>query len=177
MNEIAQFTALRTWLLDITQLTEIIRAHPDAPRPQGRYGVLNLISAERVNWHSDLITQEAAEPETDGFPFEQIPVETWQNTWSFHIYGPDGIAAASRITSAARSDAALLQLHPLVLHRTSLIRRLPEIVGTTWEDRIQVDLFVHYRVEHAFGVDIVESASAEFSDPPKDFGTASVEIE
>ena len=174
MTELQQFTALRTWLLDITGLPEIIRAHPDAPRPQGNYGMLNFLGADRVNWPDDIQTVEIEDPETDGFPFEQIPIETFEASWSFHVYGPGQLTAISRVKSAERSDAALLQLHPLVLHRTSRSNSVPDIVGTTWEDRLVMTLFVHYRVEHAFGADVAESLEAQVTNEAgKPFGTAS----
>jgi hypothetical protein len=162
VNEIDQFTALRTWLLNITGLPEIIRAHPDAPRPQGAYGLLNLTRAERINWPDDLTVEEDDEAGSDDFPAIETPVETWESSWSFNAYGPGGVEALARTTSAVRSAAALLQLHPLVLHRTSGIRRLPELIETVWEDRAQVDLFVHYRVRHGFGADLSDAIEPVF---------------
>lgn len=171
MTEAAQFQALRTWLLAITGLPEIIIAHPNAPRPAKPYGMLNLIRAERINWPDDIEYEDIPNP-GEGFPAKQIPVEEWEWTWSFNLYGPEGTAYAARVTSASKSDAALLSLHPLSLHRTSGIRRIPELLNeTTWEDRAQVDLFVRGILRHGFDTDVIESATVEF-----DAGTAAASI-
>ena len=171
MNELAQFAALRLWLITITGLATIIRAHPNAPRPAKPYGMLNLINAQRVNWPSDTEYADIPNP-GEGAPARQISVEEWEWTWSFHVYGDEGTGYAARITSASKSDAALLSLHPLSLHRTSGIRRIPELLNeTTWEDRIQVDLFVHGIVRHGFETDIVEAVTIGF---PDDDASASI---
>jgi hypothetical protein len=164
MTELEQFAALRLWLLGFTGLPEIIRAHPDGPRPRGVYGMLNLIRLERVNWPDDIEYEDAADPGSDDLPMLQVPVETWEAVWSFNIYGPNGAAILARTASAARSSAALLQLAPMVLHRTSGVRRLPELVENAWEDRSQADLFVHYRTRHGFGADEAEAATFATAD-------------
>ncbi len=177
MTELQQFAALRTWLIAVTGLATIIRANPNAPRPAKPYASLNLIRAERINWPDAYEYAEIEEP-GDGFPAKQIPVEEWEFVWSMNLYGDEGTGYAARITSASKSDAALLTLHPLSLHRTSGIRDLPELLNeTTWEERIQVDLFVRGVVRHAFDLDIIEQASADFTEEDDTFiGTASATI-
>jgi hypothetical protein len=179
MTELEQFTTLRTWILAITDLPEIIRAHPDAPRPSGVYGVLNLVNANRINWPDDYdyaqLDGSTVVDTGDDYPTEQIPVEQWEYQWSFHLYGPGGADQAARLISAARSDAALLRLHPLTLHRTSMVRRVPELIENVWEERAQIDLFVHARVRHGFKSDRVDTArvSAQ-NDDGGTFGPSSV---
>lgn len=171
MNKADQFQALRTWLIPITGIAEIIPANPNAPRPPRPYAMLNRIRSERINWPDDIEYEDIPNP-GDGAPARQIPVEEWEWTWSFHIYADDGEGRAARITSASKSDAALLNLHPLSLHRTSGIRDIPELLNeTTWEDRIQVDLFVRGIVRHGFDTDLVEAVTVEFPD-----GNASASI-
>jgi hypothetical protein len=177
VNELQQFAALRTWLISITGLATIIRANPNAPRPAKPYGMLNLIRAERINWPDDIEYADIPTP-GDGAPARQIPVEEWEWTWSFHVYGNEGTGYAARITSASKSDAALLTLHPLTLNRTSGIRRIPELLNeTTWEDRIQVDLFVRGIVRHGFDLDIIEQASVDYVEADDTIiGTATASI-
>lgn len=177
MNKAQQFQALRAWLIPITGIAQIILANPNAPRPARPYAMLNRIRSERINWPDDLEYADIPNP-GEGAPARQIPVEEWEWTWSFHIYADDGEGRAARITSASKSDAALLTLHPLSLHRTSGIRDLPELLNeTTWEERTQVDLFVRGVVRHAFDLDIIEQASADFTEEDDTFiGTASATI-
>lgn len=155
MTELEQFAALRTWLLAVTGLPEIIRAHPSGARPAGVYGMLNLIRAERVNWPDDLEYEAGG----GGQSFDEVPVETWAWTWSFHAYGAGGADPMSRVTSAAKSSGALLSLWPLTLHETSAIRRLPELINEVWEERAQMDLTVHGLVRHGFPVDVAEGVT------------------
>jgi hypothetical protein len=164
MTEAEQFQALRTWLLAITGLPNIIRAHPNAPRPAKPYAMANLIRSERINWPSNLEYEDIEDP-GEGAPAKQVTVETWEFVWSLHLYGDEGTGYAARITSASKSDAALLSLHPLTLHRTSGIRRIPELLNETlWEDRAQLDLFVRGIVRHGFDTDLVEAVTVEFPD-------------
>ena len=151
MNSAAQFEALRAWLLPITGLPAIIRAHPNAPRPQGRYGVLNLLSDERINWPHDITYAEDTAGAT------QIMHETREAAWSLNAYGEPASDALRGVQSASMSSASLLDLFPLVLNRTSQVRRLPELVGNRWEDRAQIDLFVRYQFRPEFAVDVVET--------------------
>ena len=159
------YNTLQPWLRQITGLNTIILSHPDAPRPQGVYGMLNLTRMERINWPDDLVYEEAEEGTgTDGFPALEIPVETWEASWSFNVYGPGGADILSRVTSAGKSPAAQLQLHPVVLHRTSGVRRIPEQVESVWEDRAQIDLFIHYRMRQPFGADLAEQHTVQFAE-------------
>lgn len=163
MTELEQFAALRTWLIGETGLATIIRANPNAPRPGRPYGVLNLIRSERVNWPDD-IEYEPRDLDTgeDGEPADEVPVETWEFTWSLSVYGEHAEGYARRTTSASKSGSALARLAPLTLRRTSGIRRIPELLNeTTWEDRAQIDLFVHGLVRHGFAADLIESGTAD----------------
>lgn len=177
MNKAQQFQALRAWLIPITGIAQIILANPNAPRPPRPYAMLNRIRSERINWPRDIEYEDIENP-GEGAPARQIPVEEWEWTWSFHIYADDGEGRAARITSASKSDAALLSLHPLSLHRTSGIRDIPELLNeTTWEDRVQVDLFLRGIVRSGFDLDIIEQTSAEFIEADgTTVGTASASI-
>jgi hypothetical protein len=171
VNELAQFAALRLWLISITGLATIIRAHPNAPRPAKPYGLLNRIRSDRVNWPDDA-RMELVENPGEGFPAKQVLEETWEFVWSFNSYGAEPSGPLERVKSASKSDAALLSLHPLTLHATSGVRNIPELLNeTTWEPRAQMDLTIHAKVYPAFDTDLVESVTVEFPD-----GTASASI-
>jgi hypothetical protein len=164
MNELQQFTALRTWLLAITGLPNIIRAHPNAPRPAKPYGLLNRIRSDRVNWPDDVRTELVDNP-GEGFPAKQVLEETWEVVWSFHSYGDEPSGPLERVKSASKSDAALLSLHPMTLHATSGVRNIPELLNETeWEPRAQMDLTIHAKAYPAFDTDLVEAVTVEFPD-------------
>lgn len=163
MTELQQFAALRTWLLAVTGLPEIIRAHPSGARPAGVYGMLNLIRSERVNWPDDFEYEAVADPGDDE-PFEEVPVEEWAFTWSFNAYGTGCADALAKVISTTQSSAALLPLRPLTLHETSAIRRLPELINERWEERAQMDLTVHAVIRHRFPVDVAEGVTVTIGD-------------
>lgn len=161
MTELQQFAALRTWLLAITSLPEIIRAHPSGARPADAYGMLNLIRSERVNWPDDFEYEARA---GDDEPFDEVPVEEWAFTWSLNAYGAGCADALARVVSTTQSAAALAPLRPLTLHETSAIRRLPELIEERWEERVQMDLTVHAVIRHRFPVDVAQGVTFNVED-------------
>lgn len=178
MTETELFNLVQAWVKGVTRLPKVIRAFPTTPRPEGSYGTLNLIRAERINWPDDIEYRDVPNPAPTAEPCEQVPVEEWEWVWSFNVFAKGAtIDFAARLVSAAQSSAALLSLHPLTLNRASTIRRIPEQINGVWEDRCQLDLFIRGVVRHAFPVDIIEEASAEFEDHDgTSFGTAKASI-
>lgn len=163
MTEVEQFNLLRTWLIRVTGLPEILRTHPDGgPRVFGEYGTLNLLRSQRINNPDDLEYEDAVEPGA-GEPVNEIPVQEWSWGWSLNVYGAGCADRMMWIPVAMKSPAALLRLHPLTLHDTSMIRRLPQQVNNVWEDRAQMDLDVRGIVRIGFGADLVETVPVVLS--------------
>lgn len=175
MTEAAQFAALRTWLIAVTGLPEIIHGHPGGHRPSGVYATLRRIRSAPVNWPEDY-DYEARDLDTgeDAEPFDQVPVETWAWTWSLNLYGAGAADLAARITSASRTDGALVALDPLTIAATSAVRDLPELIGERWEPRSQMDITVHGDVRHGFAVDVIGDVTVDFTTGiDEDVGSAS----
>lgn len=149
----------------MTGFPEIVRAHPDnGQRFPGEYGLLNLLRAQRVNNPDDLEYEDVDPFDPGAEPALETPVQEWSWGWSFNGYGKTAADRLSRVVSATKSPAALLRLHPLTLHDTSMVRRLPQQVNNVWEDRAQMDLDVRGIVRTGFPVDLVEEAPVRLDD-------------
>lgn len=157
-TEAEQYNTLRTWLMALTGLPEIILANPNAPRPQGSYGMLNLIRMTRINW-PDAYEYEVDEEGSTAETIFQTPIEHWRCTWSFNVYAPNAASIASLVKTADGSHAALRTLEPYTIFSTSDIRRLPELIQQTWEDRAQIDIELDAKLKRRFEIDVVETVT------------------
>lgn len=166
MTEAELFDLLRPWVLAATGLPECIRDHPGAPRPAGAYAMLNVISSRSAHpplWEEFLATD--ADPE-DGAPFLSRPVTEWERTVSVNICGTDAFDRMERLRAWTETAAGLMPLSPVTIARVSDVRRLPELIGSVWEGRAQMDIDVRGVSGIGIGsdapVDVAETARVDF---------------
>lgn len=167
MTEADLFDLLRPWVLAATGLPECIRDHPGAPRPAGAYAMLNLISSRSA--HPPLreeLVATGADPE-DGAPFLSRPVTEWERTVSVNIYGTDAFDRMERLRAWTETAAGLMLLGPATISRVSDVRRLPELVGSVWEGRAQMDIDIRGVTAIGTGapVDVAERVIVEIGAP------------
>lgn len=165
MDEDALYNKVIAWTKHRSGLPIVIRDRQGAPRPASPYGMVNLISSGRVNLPQDL--EYAANPApgagTTAEPFLQIPVIEWESVFSFNVYGPGASDYARRVDTAGSILAGGESLLPLTLFRTSTIRRIPEQINGTWENRVQMDLVMRHMERDGVPVDIVEQAVVDIT--------------
>lgn len=163
MTEIELYNHVQAWVKRFSKLPKVIRDHPGKVRPDGPYGMLNLIRSERV--HEPVTIEYEAIPDAAAEPFEQIPVTEWEWVFSFNVYASGATDYARRVETAGSVQAGLETLLPLTLHTTSAIRRIPELIEGKWEDRVQMDLTIRGMAHDGIPVDVVEQASIQFWAP------------
>lgn len=168
MSEDDLYSRLIGWLRLRSGLSVIIRDRLGQPRPSGVYGMVNLIRGEALNGPSEieytdnpLFTPLALS--TSPEPHFQVPVVAWEWTFSFNVYAPSAVDYIRKVANAAMINIGLEPLLPLTVNRVSAIRRIPELINQVWEDRCQIDLFIHGLARDGVSVDVIETVDPAWS--------------
>lgn len=155
---------VRNWAVAVLGVNTIF-AHPNAPRPPKPYCMLNLISGECVRETGPVVYEEVQDEDTGTGGEERIVerrASDWEWTFSVHLYGDSAMDMARTLTSSLGVLTVVQDhLHPLavrapVFGRRTLIRRVPELVNETWENRANFDLTVAGIVLDGFLIDVIE---------------------
>lgn len=158
MTEDELYSHLIAWLRHRSGLQTIIRDHIGKPRPSGEYGMVNLIRSRKL--HDLPSNHEYINiPTSVDEPVIQIPVMDWEWAFSFNVYATGATDFARKIITAGSTQAGMESLGPLSLNRVSEMRRIPELVGGVWEDRAQLDLFIHGRARDGLPIYVIEKAT------------------
>lgn len=161
-------TALVNWLVSITGHVVIIDRQ-SGPRPVQPYIMVNLTGTVAIRSHEQQVIftpsredEPLPEEDTAGDPiYPPITATPLMDVeWRFSIFA-FGTDCPSDLLRPIRSAAKLLQvmepIYPgVVLHELSQIRSVPEWVNTAWEERAQMDLFLHGVTRDGFVVDVID---------------------
>lgn len=187
MFEQTQFDRLRAWIMAATELSDVIIAHPSAPRPQTDYAVLNLRRSDRIGRPAETLWEANAAHTgvTDlvNAPLWEFVNQEYEFTWSMHIYAKDPINVANRLIPWFHSGAGREMVAPLNLFKLGDPIRVPELINQNWQDRATLDLRVRAYV--CTGTTIYDSQQVLLGRVPTDMAeiaklmmnTRSVDIE
>ena len=134
------YDKLHSWAKTFSNV-QFIRDHQNGPRPQDKYGVLNLISAQHV---SDVACGVYEEIDDEGtVRWVEYKGQEWEWMFSFQLFGKNTLDLCRQLLNSLENHTVLLDyLHPLKIRQKSLIRRLPVLVEEVFEERSQFDLTV-----------------------------------
>jgi hypothetical protein len=156
------------WLASVTGLT-FIQGYQSGDRPALPYGVVYLdmsmpLTANAANAEYGIVDLPETESDDD---VVEAGVTAWEWRLSINIYGADAAATLRKITMSRRIRSLHDLFRPYVIHRFSAIRNLPEEIDTGWEERSQMDIFVHGYAKDYAHVYVIEEApldAAQFPD-------------
>lgn len=163
-SESAVTQRLRRWIMAMAEYDDdhVIIAYPGAPRPEGHYAMLNLISGGRQREMGEVIYEEVVVGEEPRILERRA--EDWEWTFSLNLYAPDAFDKARVLVNSIQTGTVHIDhLHPTVVKGASLIRRVPEMVQQTWEGRAQFDVTVAGTVLDGFLIDVVEQGGILFA--------------
>jgi hypothetical protein len=162
--EEAMFSRLRAFFRAAYEL-EIISAYPNAPRPVGPYGMLNLINMKHIRDTGCRVYEEIEDSDSD---YGQGPVverrgQEWDWTWSVNVYARQA-ADIARVWSTACVGypwqyLQTTHLAPLAVRSVSVLRILPTMVEAEFERRAGFDLTVHGIALDGFLMQVIERGS------------------
>lgn len=165
MTEDDLYNKVIAWTKHRSGLPIVIRDRQGAPRPTPPYGMVNLISFDAIGLPHELeyAVNPAPGAGTTAEPFLQIPVIEWESVFSFNVYGPGASDYASKVKTAGSILAGGEDLLPLTLFRTSIIRRIPELINQVRENRVQMDLVMRHMARDGVPVDVAEQAEVDLT--------------
>jgi len=147
-------TTVRTWLTTAlgVGVTDVDYGYQDAPELATPYAQIRTIALASmgqadVDMHPDALGDRN--------------VRQWYRaTLSCHFHGATALTLASDAHAALSTEdiKALFVAAGYGVLGTTGLTRLPEIVGTKWEDRWQFDLFLHVEAEESENVGWIEKA-------------------
>lgn len=160
-----QFNAMRTWLIHEAGLPEVILAHDGAMSPNETYASLNMLGAARIGRGLErrLVLDENGEDNSEEYPADEVVTEEWAYQWSLNIYGQGAAFIARRVKSLSETNAALDRALPITPCNFSDIRRIPERVNETWQDRAQMDFEIRVFETIAPVVGVIETTNITFT--------------
>ncbi|MEP9376204.1 hypothetical protein ABLE91_05785 [Aquabacter sp. CN5-332] len=173
MTEDELFDGLRAYLVrtDAEQaiinpshdpLEDIVADHQSAPRLKGAHAVINLVG-ERVLLETLCISYEAM---TVGAAPRVIEATARAKEWRFtvDVFASRGLDFAGPMINALQSAHASVDLHPAMVRHVSEPRRVPRMVESQWEGRVQFDVDLAGIVVDRLLIDVIESGTVQFHD-------------
>jgi len=171
---------MRDWLLQATQLPEIVLTPTGSVRPQTDYGALTLIWSEMIDAiYGDARTLSADDDPAfaeinahlnnekyEGAPNQTYTIHSRSWTWQFDIFHRDAMDIGSRIEVWHTLQEAQMHVAPLVIHNVGAVRQMPEYKHNKWHNRAVVDITMHGKVVSVFGDgDYIAGVPSDVLDP------------
>lgn len=173
MIEDALYDRLQAYLVTVDQeaaaidpghvtLTQIIREHQTAPRPEGPYVSINLVGRTDLGEVRCLGYEEreiGGEPrviEKTGRAYE------WRFTVS--VFASEPLDYADALANALRSERASVDMAPMQVRRVADPQRAPELVQQHWEGRAQFDVDFGGIVVGQLLIEVIESGTVIWND-------------
>jgi hypothetical protein len=141
------------WLGKMSGLT-VIQADQSGDRPALPYIMVRFTGTADLRDHAQDVLY--AEDQSSG-RITATPLIDTEWRFSVHAFGPSPTDILRPIRSAAVLAQANEPLAPgLLIEEVSQIRNLPEFINNTWEQRAQMDLFLHGVTRDGILIDTIE---------------------
>lgn len=160
MSEEELFDKVVAWFKLRSGLPEVIRDHQSGPRPNGPYGMVNMLSGDKVHYFPSE-TEYVIIPDATEEPMVAVPVLEWEWVFSLNVYAPGASDYMRKTIAAGSHQAGTEALLPFVVNRFSGVRRIPEEIEGKWEDRVQADIYIRGIARDGVPVDLIETVTVE----------------
>lgn len=173
MTEDELFDVLRTYLVRVdseqaiiseghTALADIVRDHQSAPRIEDAHATINLVG-RRTLAEANCISY--APITVEGQP-RVIEATARAKEWRFsvEVYASRGLDYAEPLINGLRSAHSAVTLHPAMVRHVSEPRRVPKLVESQWEGRVQFDVDLAGIVVDRLLIDVIETGTVQFHD-------------
>lgn len=173
MTEDALFDVLRAYLLTIdadqsilaqsrTALTDVVLDHQSAPRLEGPHAVINLVGSRNLT-EARCVSYDTVDVNDEERIVEATArVKEWRFT--VDVFASRGLDYAEPMINGLRSAHASASLHPAMVRQVSEARRVPRMVESHWEGRVQFDVDLAGIVVDRLLIDVIESGTVQFHD-------------
>lgn len=145
--------AVATWLKATLGIT-VIQAFQSGDLPPVPYGVVHMgLSNQLTDWATDIEYDDSVEED-----IKEAHVIAWEWMVTLNLYGPNASNYARQLSVAIHHFAVRSDLLPYEVHRVSNARNLPEPTDLGYEERSNMDLFIHGYVKDYSSIDVIEEA-------------------
>lgn len=174
MTEDEAFNGVRAWLLRLAAdaalldparpvLGEIIRAHPDGPRPgDGPYVSINLLSAEDLEeGHCEEMRE--FDPEDGEGPRVALRVtRAVEYTFRIDVFSSRPMDWIRLFRTAAMAGDFHPDLAPLAVRSVGNAQRVPDLNQANWEGRARFDVAFAALMADEMLIDVIEGGTVDF---------------
>lgn len=136
------------------QLTNVIRSHQDGPRPEGPYGMIQILSVR------DLGAAQCLKHEEETIDNESRIIETRGRAvgWliRIHIFAHYQTEHLRLFRNALDSEHSNIELYPLIIREVKEITPAPELIQGAFEGRGHMDTVMIGCMETRHLIDVIE---------------------
>lgn len=156
--------AVVIWIKSITGVVTI-KAHGGGPRPDLPYCMVNMTGIAEDKTNAATIEFEELEDLNPEGEKEVKATPIMKIEWRFQIfaYGESPTDILRPIRSAFQLTQKTEELLPYRIHELGRINDVPEWVENAWEQRAEMDLFVHGLTRDGFVIDTISEQQPDYT--------------
>lgn len=142
---------IRTWIADIVT-SEVIFAHPNAPRPKVPYVVVNIVNSNQIGQSEHIDTLQI----DDSIDVEHSTMD--ELLISINTYYANAQQTAIKIKDSLNRITVIEDLWSggLGFVRAGIITEVPEEINKRFEERAQFDCFFYVRTTDTENIETIK---------------------